>query len=221
MKLIILILAITLTAGCVEPQIDFYSCSQDSDCINVGCGCHCSGCGGFSYDEIINKKYVNEWYQEHNCSPPQVCPMVCCPAMKIICEDNVCKAITLESPTQTTYLCKGAARCFNGTVTKITDGDTLEVNNISIRLALIDAPEYNEVGGNEAREFALSICPVGSTALVDEDDNQTGGSYGRTVGVVYCNENNINEELVENGFATIDERFCEVSEFADEDWTNC
>jgi len=117
--------------------------------------------------------------------------------------------------------CKGNARCFNGTVTKITDGDTLEVNNISIRLALVDAPEYNEVGGSEAREFALSICPIGSTALVDEDDNQTGGSYGRTVGVVYCNGRNLNEEMVKNGFAIIDERFCEISEFANEGWTLC
>lgn len=117
--------------------------------------------------------------------------------------------------------CKGEAACYFDNVTRIVDGDTIETERGSIRLALVDAPEYNETGGNEAREFVLSICPVGSTVTVDEDDNQTGGSYGRTVGVVYCNGLNLNAELVENGFATIDERFCEVSEFADEEWTGC
>ncbi|NIM47191.1 MAG: hypothetical protein GTN40_03470 [Candidatus Aenigmarchaeota archaeon] len=90
--IIILILAIVLIAGCTQQsmKIDFYSCTQDSDCTNVGCGCNCSGCGGFSYDEIINKKYVNEWYQEHNCSPPEFCPAVCCQPMTIVCENNTC-----------------------------------------------------------------------------------------------------------------------------------
>lgn len=117
--------------------------------------------------------------------------------------------------------CKGYARCFNGTVTKIIDGDTLEVNNISIRLALVDAPEYNESGYNESKEFASSICPVGSKAIVDEDDGQTEGSYGRIVAVVYCEKINLNARMVTNEHVTIDKRYCNVSEFANEDWAEC
>jgi len=114
--------------------------------------------------------------------------------------------------------CKGSARCFNGTVTKITDGDTLEVNNVSIRLALVDAPESYEEGYNEAREIASSVCPVGSTAIVDEDDGQNE-SYGRIVAVVYCERINLNARMVTNKYVTVDKRYCNVSEFANEDWT--
>ena len=45
--------------------------------------------------------------------------------------------------------------------------------------------------------------------MVDEDDGQTEGSYGRVVAVVYCSENNwnVNAELIERGFATIYEDY--------------
>jgi endonuclease YncB( thermonuclease family) len=114
--------------------------------------------------------------------------------------------------------CKGTARCFNGTVTEIIDGDTLKVNNVSIRLTLIDAPEYNEEGWNETKELALSICPIGSKAIVDEDDGQNE-SYGRIVAVVYCNRRNLNAEMIYNKYVTMYKEFCNVSEFANEDWS--
>ena len=55
---------------------------------------------------------------------------------------------------------------------------------------------------------------------MDEDDGQNE-SYDRIVAVIYCNGKNLNAELLANGFATIDERFCNVSEFANENWTGC
>jgi endonuclease YncB( thermonuclease family) len=119
------------------------------------------------------------------------------------------------------FSCKGTARCFSGTVTKVTDGDTLRVDNISIRLTLVDAPESYESGYSEAANFALTICPIGSTAIVDEDDGQTAGSYGRIVAVVYCKGTNLNAVLLSNGKATLYKEFCNVSEFADEEWTGC
>ena len=60
------------------------------------------------------------------------------------------------------------ANCFDGTVTEVVDGDTLDVNNVRIRLALIDAPEKNETGYSEARHFVESLCKVGTQAKVDE-----------------------------------------------------
>jgi endonuclease YncB( thermonuclease family) len=98
------------------------------------------------------------------------------------------------------------------------DGDTLEVNNVSIRLALVDAPEYNEEGGSEAKEFASSVCLIGSKAIVDEDDGQIESSYGRIVAVVYCERINLNARMVTNKYVTVDKRYCNVSEFANEDW---
>ncbi len=117
-----------------------------------------------------------------------------------------------------TAVCKGNARCFDGIITKIVDGDTLEIDNIPIRLALVDAPEYNEEGGAEAKEFVSSLCPVGSTAKVDEDDGQTEGSYGRIIAAIYCNKITLNAELITNEFATIYKEFYDVSEFSNEYW---
>lgn len=117
-------------------------------------------------------------------------------------------------------ICKGTARCYYAEVTKIIDGDTIEVdNNVTIRLALVDAPEYHEEGGVEAAEFVSNICHKGSRLLIiDEDDGQTEGSNGRMVAVVYCNGKNLNAELISNGYASVYEEFCNVSEFANEDW---
>ena len=81
--------------------------------------------------------------------------------------------------------CQGNADCFDGTVTEVVDGDTLDVNNVRIRLALIDAPEKNESGYSEARHFVESLCKVGTHAKVDEDDRQKGGSFGRMIALIY------------------------------------
>jgi len=95
--------------------------------------------------------------------------------------------------------CSGSARCISGTVTRIVDADTIHVDGQSIRFALASAPEPNESGGQEAKQFVEKICPVGSKALVDEDDGQTGGSNGRIVAVIYCNGVNLNEAIIEEG----------------------
>ena len=61
------------------------------------------------------------------------------------------------------------------------DGDTLDVGSTRIRLALVNSPEVGQNGYSEASLFTAQTCPIGSRALVDEDDGQTGGSYGRIV----------------------------------------
>ena len=116
--------------------------------------------------------------------------------------------------------CQGKADCFDGTVTEVVDGDTLDVNNVRIRLALIDAPEKNETGYSEARHFVDSLCKVGTQAKVDEDDRQKGGSFGRMIALVYCGNNSIsiNEAILDSGFATIYQEFCNISEFATSSW---
>jgi micrococcal nuclease len=125
-------------------------------------------------------------------------------------------AAPISQPTR----CKGSADCFRGIVTEIVDGDTLDVNNVRVRLSLVNTPEIGERGFNGAIETTESECKVGSDALVDEDDGQKGGSFGRLIGAVYCNESNIslNEVLLEEGKAVLYENFCNVSEFANEDW---
>jgi len=114
--------------------------------------------------------------------------------------------------------CSGTARCITGTVTKIIDGDTIKVNGDSIRFALASAWELDEFKGPQARNLIEEICPVGSTAIVDEDDGQTQGSYGRIIGVIYCNGFNLNEELANSGLGYLSIRFCEISEFGNDSW---
>lgn len=108
--------------------------------------------------------------------------------------------------------------CYSGPVRKVVDGDTLDIGDRRIRLALVDTPEIGEPGYEEAKQFTEAVCPVGSPALVDEDDGQTGGSYGRTIAVVVCGDRNLNAELLRTGHATLVTRFCAVSEFADDPW---
>lgn len=116
--------------------------------------------------------------------------------------------------------CYGNADCFVGTVTKIVDGDTIEVDGQSIRFALVNAPEIGSYGGSAAKNFVESVCPVGSTVLVDEDDGQTQGSYGRTIAIVYCNDLNyiLNAAVIESGNAIIDTPYCSNSEFSSDYW---
>ncbi len=65
-------------------------CITSDDCVPVGCRCHCSGCGGFSYEDIVNTNYVDKWYEDHNCSPAMECPSVCCSPVFVACENNTC-----------------------------------------------------------------------------------------------------------------------------------
>ena len=127
------------------------------------------------------------------------------------------KPIPPES-IKSTPKCSGSAECISGKITKITDGDTIKVNDKSIRFALASAPELNTLDGQIAKDFVSSICPVGSSVLVDEDDGQTDGSFGRMLAVVYCNDVNLNEQLLESGNAKISTLFCSESEFSKEPW---
>ena len=93
---------------------------------------------------------------------------------------------------------------------------TAEGETITVRLALIDAPETDESGFDEARNFMTEQC-LDKNAEVDPDNNQ-GLTYGRTVAVVYCEGVNVNEAILDNGFADVYQDFCDVSEFADSNW---
>jgi len=114
--------------------------------------------------------------------------------------------------------CSGTARCLIGVVTKIVDGDTIHVDGESVRFALASAPELSGYEGVESRNFIETICPVGSKVIVDEDDGQILGSYGRLVGMITCNGMNLNEELLDAGLGFMPDRFCDSSEFRNDSW---
>lgn len=110
-----------------------------------------------------------------------------------------------------------------GIINYVVDGDTLDINDIRIRLALVDTPERGQDGYKEAREFVKNLC-LNKKGEVDIDDGQRRGDrYGREIGVVYCDGINVNKALVENNLTKIYTEYCDISEFSKEEWAikNC
>ena len=105
-----------------------------------------------------------------------------------------------------------------GNITHVADGDTLDINGITIRLSLVNTPERGQPGFKEAKKFVESTC-FGKKGELDVDDGQRRGDrYGREIGVVYCNGINLNEKLMDNHLARILTDYCDISEFSDEKW---
>lgn len=137
---------------------------------------------------------------------------------KIIVVQSQSNQAIPAGPGLTQDECSGYARCFSGKVTQVIDGDTIRINEHSIRFALSSAPELGQSNGEKAREFIGDICPIGSEALVDEDDGQTEGSYGRIVAVIICNGRNLNSEILDANLGHIASEFCSKSEFSETIW---
>lgn len=88
-----------------------------------------------------------------------------------------------------------------GTVTTITDGDTIKVQlnsgPITVRFDSIDAPEKDQPWGEQARA-ALSQRLIGQEIALDV---VTQDRYERLVAVVYLGDENINAWMVRQGHA--------------------
>jgi len=125
-------------------------------------------------------------------------------------------------PPTTSPSPRSAGLCIERTVTRVIDGDTLEVEGgLRIRLVLVDAPELSETPGPASRDYLTSLC-LGSRALLDEDDLQIGEDpYGRILAVVICGRTNANAALIASGHADTYRQFCAGSEFGGEAWTGC
>ena len=107
---------------------------------------------------------------------------------------------------------------YDGQITRVIDGDTLLIDQTTIRLSLVNSPERDERGYQEAKDFALTVCPIGVNAEFVEDTWQPTDKYGRSVGLVYCNDMMLNELLLTNGHAEISTYYCDKSEFGSEGW---
>lgn len=97
---------------------------------------------------------------------------------------------------------KGSSTSFEGEVVAITDGDTIKVLDAQkvqhkVRFAFIDAPEKGMEYGMAAKK-ALSNKLYKHTVKVDVMDTDR---YGRTVGQVWLNDQDVNYGLVKEGWA--------------------
>jgi len=90
---------------------------------------------------------------------------------------------------------------YQGKVTRVTDGDSLNVRTryepLKVRLAEIDAPEYSQPHGKIAKK-ALAKLIANKRVIVEE---QTIDQYGRVVARLYIDKLDINAEMVKQGHA--------------------
>ncbi|MCH9657770.1 hypothetical protein K0U27_03575 [archaeon] len=140
------------------------------------------------------------------------------------CQDSQDRPLPVSEDSKNPESCPTSfsPRCFTGTVTEILDGDTVRVDHARFGLALISSSQLDEQEGQKAKAFLESICPVGSDALVDQDNLRPFEGLigsGRILGVVYCDGLNLNEELVGFDSEYFDGMYCHTSEFADESWS--
>lgn len=110
--------------------------------------------------------------------------------------------------------CAGAAMCIEGKVVRVADADTVYVQKGS-EIYKVDL-SLTKATGKSDRTVTQALC-LGNNALVDQDDKQPG--KGKTImGVVYCNSQNLNQQLLDAGIVGADSRQCATSEFAGQDW---
>lgn len=84
-----------------------------------------------------------------------------------------------------------------GTVTKVRDGDTIEVGNIPIRLNGVSAPEMDEPLGPESRAFMVDLVD-GQKVQCELNGQKT---YDRWVGTCYVNGRDIGAAIIRGGLA--------------------
>lgn len=88
-----------------------------------------------------------------------------------------------------------------GTVIRVVDGDTLNVQlssgPITVRLGSVDAPEYDQAAGSDAKAALARRLNGRQVELAVETQDQ----YERLVAIVYLGGENINSWLVQQGHA--------------------
>lgn len=103
-----------------------------------------------------------------------------------------------------------------GKVSKVIDGDTIEllaktskenpynhITKLKIRLYGIDAPELKQAYGKEAKEYLSALVLKQEVSLIIENKDK----YNRFVGTLFLKGQDINKEMVKNGYAHAYESF--------------
>ena len=99
-------------------------------------------------------------------------------------------------------VCSGSAMVLEGVVIQVIDGDTLWVSlqkgeKVKIRMARIDAPESRQEYGKASTEYLIRRVK-GKTVKVKWEKKD---KYGRIIGIVFFNGDDINLEMVATGNA--------------------
>lgn len=101
-----------------------------------------------------------------------------------------------------------AGEPYSGTVKKVMDGDSLLMSvgrkNVEVRLYGVDAPEYQQSYGVEAKNY-VRTWTSGQRIMIHPEYKDT---YGRTVAIISKGQRILNEDLVQTGLAWVYPRYC-------------
>jgi len=94
-------------------------------------------------------------------------------------------------------------------VTRIIDGDTIVVENITVRLLGIDTPEKGDAGFVEASEYLSELLDDELVYLEYDTIQPKFDRYGRTLAFVYRSSDNlfINAEIIRAGMGMVFEEY--------------
>ena len=104
------------------------------------------------------------------------------------------------------------SKTITGKTISVEDGDTITILNnqrkqTKIRLYGIDTPENGQAFGKKAKKFTSSFV-AGKTVRVKIYDTDR---YGRSVGVVFVGNTNVNKEIIRAGYAWQYRKYCKAS----------
>ena len=90
----------------------------------------------------------------------------------------------------------------SGKVVSIHDGDTItiltqEKQQVKVRLYGIDAPEKKQPYGQKSKQFLSNLIAGRSVEIQEKGKDR----YKRVLGIVYLDGQDINEQMVLNGYA--------------------
>ncbi len=95
------------------------------------------------------------------------------------------------------------ARAKEDTVSSVVDGDTFQLTSGKrVRLMGVDSPESQSCGGSEAKQ-RLSELVLNKAVLLKEGVSE---AYGRTLALVYVDDQLINKIIMEEGWGRPDYR---------------
>lgn len=109
------------------------------------------------------------------------------------------------------------AYAFQATVTRIKDGDTFDAvrkdndEKVTVRLYGIDCPEKDQKMGKEATDFTSKMIANREVTIEDMGRDR----YGRILGIVTVDSDNLNEKLLENGLAWVYRKYCKKTHYYD------
>jgi len=112
--------------------------------------------------------------------------------------------VNQNNATGTIVSTKNLKEQYSGYVINVLDGDSVVIlddnkQQLNIRLGEIDAPEYDQPFGNQAKEVLAELV-LNKTVVIK---SQVVDKYGRIVGRIYIGQTDVSSELVKKGLAWV------------------